>query len=77
MANEAMNEPAASQRLLAVQTECAGDISKFFMLAILAATEIVGPTLEKYGFERNQGSFSRSSGAAAMRPQILTSNMLA
>mmetsp|Transcript_12013 Transcript_12013/g.18938 ORF Transcript_12013/g.18938 Transcript_12013/m.18938 type:complete len:127 (-) Transcript_12013:233-613(-) len=55
MANIALNEPGASQRLTAVQAECAGDIGKFFMLAIPLATEIVGPTLEKYGFEKSQG----------------------
>eukprot|EP00961_Rhodomonas_salina_P114095 1535021-Rhodomonas_salina.1 len=32
MANIALNEPGASQRLTAVQAECAGDIGKFFML---------------------------------------------
>mmetsp|Transcript_11901 Transcript_11901/g.24515 ORF Transcript_11901/g.24515 Transcript_11901/m.24515 type:complete len:129 (-) Transcript_11901:100-486(-) len=54
-ANAALNEPSAAQKLTAVQAECQGDIAKFFMLAIPLATEVVAPTLEKYGFEKNQG----------------------
>jgi len=48
------NIPENAARLQAAQNECAGDISKFFMLCIPIATEILGQVITKYGFEPTQ-----------------------
>mmetsp|Transcript_59486 Transcript_59486/g.121861 ORF Transcript_59486/g.121861 Transcript_59486/m.121861 type:complete len:105 (-) Transcript_59486:291-605(-) len=56
-AREALAKFSAAEnveRLNKAQAECAGDISKFFVLVIPVAVELIGDTIMRYGFEKSQ-----------------------